>query len=174
LRLKLRVARLITGMEERVVIEQRDPPAPALSGRPLVLTLDIALAQAGGMVPVNILAPFRCELGFSRRAPATPQPECPAQHALHRARAWQRRLDAEPRLNRVRLAAEEGLSPGAITHHMKLLHLAEEIQTHLLNLTTKSAVRRYSLNRMKALAELPLDEQRRQFAVIEPEVPADN
>ncbi|MDI1320254.1 MAG: recombinase family protein, partial [bacterium] len=165
IRLKLRVARLIEGMEERIVIEQRDPQAAlAGQGRPLILTMEVALAQNSSAVPVSILTPFRCGLGFNRRAAITAKPEKPAQHVIHRARAWQRRIDAEPRLNRVRLAAEEGLSPGAITHHMKLLELAEEIQTHLFNLTTQREVQRFSLNRMKALAELPLDEQRRQFA----------
>jgi hypothetical protein len=62
------------------------------------------------------------------------------------------------------LAAEEGLSPGSITHHIKLLLLADEIQDKLLDLTTADQVRRFGLNQMKALADLPLDEQRRRFA----------
>jgi hypothetical protein len=166
IRLKLRVARLTEGIEERIVVEQRDPQAePAHPGRPLlVLTMEVALAQNSSMVPVSIMTPFRCGLDFKRRSAVAPKQEKPAQHAIHRARAWQRRLDAEPRLNRVRLAAEEGLSPGAITHHMKLLDLAEEIQTHLLNLTKQREVQCFSLNRMKAIAELPETEQRRQFA----------
>ena len=95
-------------------------------------------------------------------------------HPIHRARAWQRRLESAPGLNRLKLTAEEGLSPGSITHHMKLLQLAEEIQARLLNLTDAGEVRRYGLNQMKALAELPPDEQLRRFAEIEREDAARN
>jgi hypothetical protein len=49
---------------------------------------------------------------------------------------------------------------------MKLLQLAEAIQAKLLNLTHAEEVRRYGLNRMKALAELPHDEQLRRFAAL--------
>jgi uncharacterized membrane-anchored protein YjiN (DUF445 family) len=95
-------------------------------------------------------------------------------HPIHRARAWQRRLETERGLNRLKLAADEGLSPGSVTHHMKLLQLAEAIQAKLLNLTNAEEVRRYGLNRMKALAELPHDEQLRRFATIEGSDPARN
>ena len=168
LRLKLRVGRLIEGMSERLVIEERTALAASVApGRPLVLTLNVALAPvSGAQKPVTLLTPFRCELGVTRCAPA-PKPELPPLlHPIHRARAWQRRLEAERGLNRLKLAAEEGLAPGSVTHHMKLLQLAEPIQAHLLNLTTADEARRYGLNRMKALAELPHDEQVRQFAAL--------
>ena len=87
-------------------------------------------------------------------------------HPIHRARAWRRRLDTERGLNQLKLAAEEGLSPGSITHHLKLLQLADDIQAKLLDLTKTEDVRRYGLNRMKALADLPSDEQLKRFAAI--------
>jgi len=176
LRLKLRVGRLITGMSERLVIEERTALAASVApGRLMVLTLNVALAPASGTSkPVTLLTPFRCELGVTRRAPA-PKPESPAMlHPIHRARAWQRRLETERGLNRLKLAAEEGLSPGSVTHHMKLLQLAEAIQAKLLNLTNAEEVRRYGLNRMKALAELPHDEQLRRFATLASADPARN
>jgi DNA invertase Pin-like site-specific DNA recombinase len=168
LRLKLRVNRLIEGMTERLVIEERvqraDSAAPT---RPLVLTLDVSLAPPSGTAkPVTLLAPFPCELGIARR-PAAPEPAAPPMlHPIHRARAWRRRLDTERGLNQLQLAAEEGLSPGSITHHLKLLRLADDIQGKLLDLTKAEDVRRFGLNRMKALAELPHDEQRLRFAAI--------
>jgi hypothetical protein len=168
LRLKLRVGRLITGMSERLVIEERTALAASVApGRSMVLTLNVALAPASGASkPVTLLTPFRCELGIARRTPV-PKPElAPMLHPIHRARAWQRRLETERGLNRLKLAAEEGLSPGSVTHHMKLLQLAEAIQAKLLNLTNAEEVRRYGLNRMKALAELPHDEQRQRFAAL--------
>ncbi len=168
LRLKLRVNRLVEGMAERLVIEERvqraDSAAPA---RPLVLTLDVSIAPPSGAAkPVTLLAPFPCELGIARR-PAAPKPAAPPMlHPIHRAWAWRRRLDSERGLNQLKLAAEEGLSPGSITHHLKLLQLADDIQAKLLDLTSAEDVRRYGLNRMKALAELPHDEQRLRFAAI--------
>ena len=172
LRLKLRVNRLVEGMAERLVIEERvqraDSAAPT---RPLVLTLDVSLAPSSGAAkPVTLLAPFPCELGITRRA-TTPEPEpVPMLHPIHRARAWRRRLDTERGLNQLKLAAEEGLSPGSITHHLKLIQLADDIQAKLLDLTKAEDVRCYGLNQMKALAELPHDEQRKRFAEIEREV----
>jgi DNA invertase Pin-like site-specific DNA recombinase len=166
LRLKLRVNRLVEGMAERLVIEERvqraDSAAPT---RPLVLTLDVSIAPPSGATkPVTLLAPFPCELGIARR-PVAPEPAAPPTlHPIHRARAWRRRLDSERGLNQLKLAAEEGLSPGSITHHLKLLQLADDIQGKLLDVTKAEDVRRYSLNRMKALAELSHDEQRVKFA----------
>ena len=171
LRLKLRVHRLVEGMAERLLIEERvqraDSAAPT---RPLILTLDVSLAPSSGTTkPVTLLAPFPCELGFTRRATA-PEPESPPMlHPIHRARAWRRRLDSERGLNQLKLAAEEGLSPGSITHHLKLLQLADDIQAKLLDLTKGDEVRRYGLNRMKALAELPHAEQRKRLIEIERE-----
>ncbi len=169
LRLKLRVHRLIEGMAERLVIEERvqraDSAAPT---RPLVLTVDVSLAPSSGTAkPVTLLAPFPCELGITRRATAQKPASPPMHHPIHRARAWRRRLDSERGLNQLKLAAEEGLSPGSITHHLKLLLLADDIQAKLLDLTKAEDVRRYSLNQMKALAELPHDEQRKRLVEIE-------
>jgi hypothetical protein len=168
LRLKLRVSRLVEGMAERLVIEERVQRADsATPTRPLVLTLEVSLAPSSGSTkPVTLLAPFPCELGFTRRATA-PEPEAaPMLHPIHRARAWHRRLDNERGLNQLKLAAEEGLSPGSITHHLKLLQLADDIQAKLLDLTKAEDVRRYGLNRMKALADRPHEEQRREFAAM--------
>ena len=168
LRLKLRVSRLVEGMAERLVIEERVQRADsATPTRPLVLTLDVSLAPSSGSTkPVTLLAPFPCELGFTRRAPAPEAEPVPMLHPIHRARAWRRRLDAERGLNQLKLAAEEGLSPGSITHHLKLLQLADDIQAKLLDLTKAEDVRRYGLNRMKALADRPHDEQLREFAAM--------
>lgn len=51
----------------------------------------------------------------------------------------------------------------------RLLEGMEErlvIQERLLNVTSPADLRRFSLNRMKAIAELPVDEQRRRFAAL--------
>ena len=150
LRLKLRVGRLVEGMAERLVIEERTVRAvSAAPGRPLVLTLNVALAPTSGSAKsVTLLTPFRCELGVTRRAPMPKPAAAPVQNPIHRASAWQRCLESDPTLSRLKLAVEEGLSPGSITHHMKLLQLAGEIQTQLLNLTAAEEVRCYGLNQL--------------------------
>jgi DNA invertase Pin-like site-specific DNA recombinase len=164
LRLKFRVERLIEGMAEKLVIEECGTVAAATT-RPLTMNLKVALAPiCTSAKPVTLLAPFRCDLGVTRRRPAAKPSQEPVLHPIHRARAWQRRLDSERGLNRVTLAKEEGIAPGSVTHYLKLLDLDDQIQTKLLELTTAAEVRRYSLNRMKALADLPGAEQRRQFA----------
>jgi hypothetical protein len=166
LRLKFRVERLIEGMAEKLVIEERGTVAAATT-RPLTMNLKVALAPfCTSAKPVTLLAPFRCDLGVTRRQPAATPAQEPVLHPIHRARAWQRRLETERGLNRVTLAKEEGIAPGSVTHYLKLLDLNEEIQKKLLELTTAAEVRRFSLNRMKALAEFPDDEQRRQFAAM--------
>ena len=166
LRLKVRVHRLIEGMEERLVIDAGDRGAlpAAAATRPLLLQTEVAMRQAGG---VALLNPFARTLLTSKRAAAPKPAPSPVQHPLHRARAWQRRLEAEPKLKRIDLAATEGLTPGAITHCMKLLQLVPAIQERLLNLKTPAEMRRFSLNQMKALAELPPGEQLLRFAVFE-------
>ncbi len=166
LRLKVRVHRLIEGMEERLVIDAGDRGAlPAVAAtRPLILQTAVAVRQAGG---VALLSPFARNLLTSKRASAPKPAPTPVQHPLHRARAWQRRLEADPKLKRIDLAAAEGLTPGTITHCMKLLQLVPAIQERLLNLSTPKEMHRFSLNLMKALAELPADEQLLRFAALE-------
>jgi len=164
LRLKVRVARLVEGMEERLIIDARErPSAPAASARPLVLQTDVAMTPAGG---VELLTPFVHALSTPRKRRANRPAPAPARHPLHRARSWQRRLESEPGLNRVTLAKEEGLTPGAVTHNLKLLQLAPAIQEQLLNVTAFADLRRFSLNRMKALAELPADVQLSRFITL--------
>jgi hypothetical protein len=57
----------------------------------------------------------------------------------------------------VKLAAGEGLSPGSIAHHMKLIQPAEAIHTKLMELTKAEDVHCYGLNRMKAIADLLIE-----------------
>lgn len=172
LRFQLRVERLLAGMEERLLVDAaaRGRIAATAVTRPWGLQAEVAVKQLGG---VALVAPFARSLLEAKRA-ARPQPApTVVQHPIHRARAWQRRLDNEPKLRRIDLAAAEGLTPGAITHHLKLLQLEPAIQERLLNLTAPADLRRFSLNRMKALAELPAGEQLLRFAEFENEaVPA--
>ncbi|MBP6506427.1 MAG: recombinase family protein [Opitutaceae bacterium] len=166
LRFKLRVERLIEGMEERLVVDAagRERLSAARAARPLLLQAEVAVRQLGGAA---LVSPFARELLGNQRSVRPRSVVAPVQHPLHRARAWQRRLAAEPKLRRIDLAKAEGLTPGAVTHYLKLMELAPAIQERLLNVTTPAELRRFSLNRMKALAELLPSEQLLRFAELE-------
>ena len=56
-----------------------------------------------------------------------------------------------------------------LTYHLKLLKLAPEIQVFLKGLSEPADLRRYSLRRMKSLAELSVTAQRDQFSKIRTE-----
>lgn len=53
-----------------------------------------------------------------------------------------------------------------LTYHLKLLKLAPEIQGFLKGLSEPADLRRYSLRRMKSLAELSVTAQRDQFSMM--------
>jgi regulator of replication initiation timing len=165
LRIKFQMSRLIAGMEEKVVVQARPKtrgPLPPV--RLLALDMKCAVAHSNSRSPVMILAPFR-------KAVVTADPgPCPAsrplQHPLLRAIAWQRQLASRPGMTQAMLAKNAGVTAGTLTHHLKLLRLAAEIQEFLLNVKTEPELRRFSLNRMKELANLPHRQQLQAFAVL--------
>lgn len=112
---------------------------------------------------VAILAPFRQAISPGLK-PAGKAFQRSSSHPLQRALDWQRRLAARPSLTQVALAKDVGVSPGTLTHHLKLLQLAPDIQTFLIALKTEQEMKPFSLNRMKALADLPQRQQLKRFA----------
>lgn len=159
LRIKLHAARLVEGLEERVVVEHRRQARPIAVAKRM-LTLDSRVAMGH---PAEVLSPFREELGARRRpAPKTAVPEpVVAPNPMRRAVAWQRQLDRNPNLSRAQLARDSGASGPTMTRHLDLLKLTPEIQAFLLSLKTASELRKFSLNKMSALAHLKPDEQQR-------------
>jgi hypothetical protein len=77
--------------------------------------------------------------------------------------SWQRELQRDPTLEKQAIAARQNIAPGSVTHHLKLLNLAPEIQEYLRELKDPDAVRHFSLRKMRRLSELPLDNQTTQF-----------
>jgi hypothetical protein len=61
------------------------------------------------------------------------------------------------------IAAHENVAPGSISHHLKLLNLAPEIQDYLRELKDPDAVRHFSLRKMRRLTELQPEKQTVQF-----------
>ncbi len=178
LRLKLHLARLVEGMEECVVVETQGSKVPAPPARLLGLDMKFAsVTRSGG--PTVVLTPLRLEVGPLQRHPAVAL-EPGGRHPIHRALAWQRKLSTNPGLTQRRLAAQEHVAAGTLTHHLKLLQLAPEVRIFLLNLHTSADLRAFSLNRMKAFAEIPPDRQLREFVRLKRQLrpsavePADN
>ena len=77
---------------------------------------------------------------------------------------WKRKHVADSTVSQAEFARRVGVTAATFSYHLKLLKLAPEIQEFLLALKSPQDVRRFSLRRMKSLAELDRDEQRRAFA----------
>jgi len=166
LRIKLHMSRLIAGMEEKVVVQARPKtrgPLPPV--RLLTLDMKCAVAHSNSKSPVMIVAPFRKAVAAADE-PETRSVGKSLHHPLLRAIAWQRQLALKPGLTQAMLAKSAGVTAGTLTHHLKLLHLAADIQEFLLNLKTEPELRRFSLNRMKALANLSHRQQLKAFAAL--------
>jgi hypothetical protein len=63
--------------------------------------------------------------------------------------AWQRELQRDPTLEKQAIAAREKIAPGSVSHHLKMLNLAPEIQDYLRELKEPDAVRHFSLRKMR-------------------------
>ncbi|RRJ94947.1 recombinase family protein [Opitutaceae bacterium TAV4] len=162
LRIKLQVPNLVEGMGERMMVEA---PCRGQSNRFLTLETSIVVNNMNAATPVVLLTPDLRLLRIARKSAAPAAKPVPAHlHPMHRALAWSRQLTSEPDVNRAQLARQAGVTSATLTYYLKLLRLAAPIQTFLLNLKTPSDLHIFSLNRMKALAELPVEKQMTEFA----------
>lgn len=167
LRLGIPVARLVEGMEERVIVRRSaDSPSP-LAQRPITLVIRVALWARRQPPIATILVPFHEEVVLPASETAGPNPGEKLRHPLERAREWQRLLARNPRLTQARLARKAGVTAATITYHLRLLDLVPEIQEFLTGLKSPQSLRRFSLRRMKALAVLDHAAQRKAFATMQ-------
>jgi hypothetical protein len=162
--LKLHAERLTKGMEQEIVIETRDDSKHSTAA-PVRFDPVVELQTMGRTPSVTVLSPFCVTLTASRTAPDLSEAAAPAagRHAIHRAKAWSRELARSAGLSQAELARREQVTPVTLTYHLKLLQLAPEIQQVLLGAVTLADLRLFSLRRMKALADLPIPAQRKQF-----------
>jgi hypothetical protein len=162
LALRLPVARLVEGMEERVVIDGRSARATTLERRTLTLPVSIETASNGAAA---ILQPFGLPLEPGKaQAPAAVRPTC--RHPLYQALAWERLRAKQPSITTAEFAKQLGVSAATVDFHAVLLRLAPEIQTFLLKLRDRESIRRYGLMRLQPLARLDHGAQLRQFEVL--------
>lgn len=160
--IKLSLPRLVEGMEERIVVDTPDRPRLPPRQRTLGFRVKAAVGGQGAGAGSVILTPFEHRVASSPAKRITAAVET-IRHCIHRALAWQRELQRDPTLEKQAIAAREKVAPGSISHHLKLLNLAPEIQDHLRELKDPDAVRHFSLRKMRRLAEQPIETQTAQF-----------
>jgi hypothetical protein len=165
-RFKLHLERLAEGMEEQVVVDRTSGPGSSPAAAPLTLESRLIFQSMGRTPKAILVAPFNEEFQDSRpTAKAEPSPANAAgKHPVLRALGWARRLQGDASLTQAALARQEGVTAVTLTYHLKLLKLAPEIQAFLKGLSEPADLRRYSLRRMKSLAELSATAQRDQFS----------
>lgn len=161
LRYKIGLPKLIASMQERVVARGPANDHPLPTRQTMVLTSTVRLGPQTIDGSSAILSPFQ-HLVRTRRTPKAQS--IPARHAIHRAIAWRDELRQDPTMQKQLIALREKLTPGAITHHLKLLTLTPTIQQFLQDLTDPAAVHYFSLRKMRRLANLPVPEQKSTFA----------
>ncbi len=164
LRIHMRLVRIVEGMASRLVVPLSTTRSHPRKGRAMVMKISFILPSAGTSRPIVILTPARHEIHRSEQRPPSPvSQKTPRQNPMLRALNWHRMLATDPNLSRVKLAKLEKVTPGTITHHLKLMHLHPKIQLYMANPNDPTELRCFSLNKMKALAELPTEEQITRF-----------
>jgi hypothetical protein len=164
--LKLRLEGLTQGMEERIVVEARGKRKSDTQHRLLVLEPEVEIRSLGRAPAAAVSTPFREEFREDKPAqPGTAHPE-EGTHAIHRSVRWDQELRVDPDLTRSALATRENVTSATIGFHLKLLRLVPEIREFLLELKMPQDLRRFSLRRMMALADLEPAAQRRRFALL--------
>lgn len=86
------------------------------------------------------------------------------RHPICRVLEWQKRLDNEKSLTKVRLAEGEGFSKARIAQFFSLLKLAPEIQEHLKGLRSSREIQFFSVRRLMRLAKMKPEEQQKVFS----------
>jgi len=160
--IKLSLPKLVEGMEERVVVDAPDRPRLPPRQRTLAFSIKAAVGSQGAGAGSVILTPFEHRVLSSPAKRIATAVET-IRHCIHRAVTWQRELQRDPTLEKQAIAAREKIAPGSISHHLKLLNLAPEIQDYLKELKDPDAVRHFSLRKMRRLSELQPEKQTVQF-----------
>jgi DNA invertase Pin-like site-specific DNA recombinase len=167
LRFRLHLPRLVEGMEQKVLAVPKATPAgalPAPRGLSLTARVDFTDAARG---EVAIVAPFQQVVRLETRVREVPVPVTAVEHPIKRALQWQEMLTRGEVANRVELAQRAGVTPGAVTHMLKLVQLIPEIRDYLASLKTANAVWHFSTRRMEELVNLPPTQQRAKFAAMQ-------
>ena len=77
---------------------------------------------------------------------------------------WQERLDREKGLTKVQIGEAEGLSKARITQMFSLVHLPEDAQEHLANLTALTLIKAFNVRQlMMGVATAPAIERAEAF-----------
>jgi hypothetical protein len=156
LRLKLHAARLVEGMEERIVVEKNGRASSPI-GKP-VISIDASLSMTTSRASIH--SPFLHEIGTPRQNPVRTEATSDVRHPLRLAMMWQKRLTSGKVASHAALARQIGISGPTLTRHLQLLRLAPEIREAWLAMTSAVELRCFSLNRMVKLSGLDFGRQR--------------
>ena len=159
LRLKLHAARLVEGMEERIVVEKNGRASRQI-GKPVV-TIDATLSMTTSRATIQ--SPFQHEVGAPLREPVRPEERPDVRHPLRLAMTWEKRLASGKVASHAAFARQIGISGPTLTRHLQLLRLAPEIRDAWLAMTSAAQLRHFSLNRMVKLSGLELGRQRERW-----------
>jgi hypothetical protein len=161
--IKLSLPKLVEGMEERVVVDAPDRPRLPPRQRTLAFSVKAAVGSQGAGRRLGNSDALRTPRPLFAGEADCEQAVETIRHCIHRAVTWQRELQRDPTLEKQAIAAREKIAPGSISHHLKLLNLAPEIQDYLKDLKDPDAMRHFSLRKMRRLSELQPDKQTVQF-----------
>jgi DNA invertase Pin-like site-specific DNA recombinase len=149
LHLHMPVGRLVEGLEERLVIEQRRRHFATFAQRTLALDLTLRLGRAGAA----ILQPFTHELEAGRTPRTKEAKKVAPRHAIHRAVEWRKLRATLPVMTAADFARRVNFSIASVDFHLRLLSLAPEIRTFLLKLKEQREIRYFGMMRMIALTK---------------------
>jgi DNA invertase Pin-like site-specific DNA recombinase len=162
LALRVPVARLVEGMEAKMVIDHRGAHGARLERRRLTLPVTVAMERSG---LASIRRPFALSLEPRQlEIPGKPRRDC--LHPLHRALEWEKLRAKRPDQAMKDFAVEQQVTQTLIYYHFGLLRLAPEIQAFLLALKDRESVRRFGMIPLLPLAKLDHAAQLRQFALL--------
>ncbi len=147
-KLKLRLAGLITAMERGGVGDDRSEKRQPYGRRIVDLDIEICL---GPKRRISLRQPFMAELGELPDEAGGIQKLIPLNPVI-RALAWEAKLRNTHDLSIRGLAKAEGQSPALISLHLKLLTLAPEMVTFARGLHTENALRVFSLRALLRIA----------------------
>ncbi|MGC4015074.1 MAG: hypothetical protein QM755_11250 [Luteolibacter sp.] len=112
-------------------------------------------------------APFHFSLRFGVQGglpeKTAPEGNATVRHPIWKVFDWQRRLDEDKALTKAQIGEEESLSKARMTQMFSLLHLPQDAQDYLADLTAPSLIRAFSVRQLMGVAKTPATDRAAAF-----------